>query len=170
LNYPDVANVFAVYQAIDENSVSLDTLNLFTNADINDSVILGENVVGSTSGAVAKVVTKAANQITFVYLNENKFSVQENVLFQESNVIGQIQSISAGRYTDVTNRFTLNKGQKNQYYDYARLVRNDGYSEPNRKLYVVYDHYTVPSNDEGDIFTVDSYGAERFAQGYSFHW
>ena len=168
LNYPDVANVFAVYQAIDENSVSLDTLNLFTNADINDSVILGENVVGSTSGAVAKVVTKAANQITFVYLNENKFSVQENVLFQESNVIGQIQSISAGRYTDVTNRFTLNKGQKNQYYDYARLVRNDGYSEPNRKLYVVYDHYTVPSNDEGDIFTVDSYGAERFAKDIPF--
>jgi hypothetical protein len=168
LNYPDVANVFAVYQAIDENSVSLDTLNFFTNADINDSVILGENVVGSTSGAVAKVVTKAANQITFVYLNENKFSVQENVLFQESNVIGQIQSISAGRYTDVTNRFTLNKGQKNQYYDYARLVRNDGYSEPNRKLYVVYDHYTVPSNDEGDIFTVDSYGAERFAKDIPF--
>jgi len=164
LNYPDVANVFAVYQAIDENSVTLDTLNFFTNADINDSVILGENVIGSTSGAVAKVVTKAANQITFVYLNENKFAAQENVLFQESNVIGQIQSISAGRYTDVTNRFTLNKGQKNQYYDYARLVRNDGYSEPNRKLYVVYDHYTVPSNDEGDIFTVDSYGAERFAK------
>ena len=97
-------------------------------------------------------------------MNENKFAAQENVLFQESNVIGQIQSISAGRYTDVTNRFTLNKGQKNQYYDYARLVRNDGYSEPNRKLYVVYDHYTVPSNDEGDIFTVDSYGAERFAK------
>ena len=164
LNYPDVANIFAVYQAIDENSVTLDTLNFFTNPDINDSVILGENVVGSTSGAVAKVVTKAANKITFVYLNENRFAVQENVLFQESNVIGQIQTISAGRYTDVTNRFTLNKGQKSQYYDYARLVRNDGYSEPNRKLYVVYDHYTVPSNDEGDIFTVDSYDEERFAK------
>ena len=164
LNYPDVANVFAVYQAIDENSVTLDTLNFFTNADVNDSVILGENVVGSISGAVAKVVTKAANQVTFVYLNDTKFSAQENVLFQESNVLAQVQSISAGRYTNVTNRFTLDKGQKNQYYDYARLVRNDGYSEPNRKLYVVYDHYTVPSNDEGDIFTADSYDAERFAK------
>ena len=164
LNYPDVANVFAVYQAIDENSVTLDTINFFTNADINDSVILGENLVGSSSGTVAKVVTKAANQITFVYLNENRFSFQENVLFQESNVLAQIQSVTAGRYTDVTNRFTLDKGQKNQYYDYARLVRNDGYSEPNRKLYVVYDNYTVPSNDEGDIFTVDSYDAARFSK------
>ena len=168
LNYPDVANVFAVYQAIDENSVTLDTLNFFTNADVNDSVILGENVVGSTSGAVAKVVTKAANQVTFVYLDDTKFSAQENVLFQESNVLAQVQSISAGRYTNVTNRFTLDKGQKNQYYDYARLVRNDGYSEPNRKLYVVYDHYTVPSNDEGDIFTADSYDAERFAKDIPF--
>jgi len=163
LNYPDVANVFAVYQALDETSVTLDTLNFFANADINDSVILGENLIGSSSGAVAKVITKAANQITFVYLNENKFAVQENVSFQESNVIAQISSITPGRYTDVTTRFTLDKGQKNQYYDYARLVRNDGYAEPNRKLYIVYDNYTVPSNDEGDIFTVDSYDAERFA-------
>ena len=163
LNYPDVANVFAVYQALDETSVTLDTLNFFTNPDINDSVILGENVIGSSSGCVAKVVTKAANQITFVYLNENRFKTQENVLFQESNVIGQIQSIAPGRYTDVTNRFRLDKGQKSQYYDYSRLVRNDGYSEPTRKLFVVFDHYTVPSNDEGDIFTVDSYAAERFS-------
>lgn len=168
LNYPDVANVFAVYQAIDENAVTLDTINFFANADINDSVILGENLIGSSSGTVAKVVTKAANQVTFVYLNDNRFSFQENVVFQESNVIAQITSISAGRYTNVTNRFTLDKGQKNQYYDYARLVRNDGYAEPNRRLFVVFDHYTVPSNDEGDIFTVDSYDEARFAKDIPF--
>ena len=164
LNYPDVANIFAVFQSIDETGVTLDTLNFFTNPDINDSVILGENLIGSSSGAIAKVVTKGANQITFVYLTESKFTTQENVLFRESNVIGKIQSIVSGRYTDVTNRFSLDKGQKSQYYDYARLVRNDGYSEPTRRLFVVFDHYTVPSNDEGDIFTVDSYDAERFSE------
>lgn len=162
LNYPDVANVFAVYQSIDENAVTLDTLNFFANTDINDSVILGENLIGNTSGCVAKVVTKTSNQITFVYLNENRFSTQENVIFQESNVIGQISSVVAGTYTDLTNRFTLDKGQRNQYYDYSRIVRNDGYSEPNRRLLVVFDHYTVPTNDEGDIFTVDSYDENRF--------
>ena len=60
LNYPDVANVFAVYQSLDDVTVTLDTLNFFTNSEINDSVILGENVIGNDSGAVAKVVTKGA--------------------------------------------------------------------------------------------------------------
>ena len=162
LNYPDVANVFAVYQAIDENAVTLDTLTFFTNPDILDSVIVGENFLGDNSGAIGKVVTKAANQVTVVYLNRERFITQENVRFQESNVVAQVQSFSAGRYSDITDRFTLNKGQKDQYYDYARLVRKDGYPEPNRRLYVVYDNYTVPSNDEGDIFTVGSYDEERF--------
>jgi len=164
LNYPDVANVFAVYQSLDDVTVTLDTLNFFTNSEINDSVILGENVIGNDSGAVAKVVTKGANTITFVYLNENTFNTQENVIFQESNVIGQIQSFVPGRYNDVSSFFDLDKGQKDQYYDYSRLIRRDGYPEPTRKLFAIFDHYTVPSNDEGDIFTVDSYDAERFAK------
>ena len=44
------------------------------------------------------------------------------------------------------------------------VLRRDGYPEPTRKLFAIFDHYTVPSNDEGDIFTVDSYDAERFAK------
>ena len=27
---------------------------------------------------------------------------------------------------------------------------------------IVFDHYTVPSNDDGDVFTVNSYDKERF--------
>ena len=162
LNVPDVANVFAVYQSIDENAVTLDTATFFTNADINDSVILGENLIGNDSGTIAKVVTKAANQITFVYLNQNRFRTQENVRFQESNVFAQISAITPGRYSDITNRFNLDKGQKDQYYDYSRLVRKDGYPEPSRRITVIHDNYTVPSNDEGDIFTVGSYDGERF--------
>ena len=100
LNYPDVANVFAVYQAIDENAVTLDTLTFFTNPDILDSVIVGENFLGDDSGAIGKVVTKAANQVTVVYLNRERFITQENVRFQESNVVAQVQSFSAGRYSD----------------------------------------------------------------------
>ena len=37
-----------------------------------------------------------------------------------------------------------------------------GESAPAGRLKVVYQHYTVPASDEGDIFSVNSYDTERF--------
>ena len=43
-----------------------------------------------------------------------------------------------------------------------RIVRNKNTQESSRRLLIVFDHYTVPSNDTGDVFTVNSYDKERF--------
>ena len=58
----------------------------------------------------------------------------------------------------------LNRGQKNQYYDYSRIERRKNIHEPSRRLLIVFDHYSVPTTDSGDVFTVDSYDAERFSK------
>ena len=55
----------------------------------------------------------------------------------------------------------LDKGQKDQYYDYSKIVRNAGAFVPHRKLLIIYNRYDVPSGDTGDIFTVNSYELER---------
>ena len=62
----------------------------------------------------------------------------------------------------------LDKGQKDQYYDYSRIVRNKGTTEPSKQLLVVFDYYSVPSNDGGDVFTVLSYDKERFTHDVPF--
>ena len=41
------------------------------------------------------------------------------------------------------------------------FVRKSNYV-PSRKLLIIYNHYTVPSNDTGDVYTVNSYDAARF--------
>ena len=84
------------------------------------------------------------------------------VEFEESNIKGEIKSQSEGKYKDLTNSFILDKGQRNQYYDYSRIVRNAGSSTPSGQLTIVFDHYTVPAGDTGDAFTVLSYDKERF--------
>ena len=45
----------------------------------------------------------------------------------------------------------MNKGQKSEYYDYSKLVRNKNVPEPAKQLLIVFDHYTVASDDEGDV-------------------
>jgi hypothetical protein len=172
LNYPDVSKVLAVYESLNSNDPSFDIIEFPIIANVGSNAIIGENIIGSTSNAIARVVTNStttpasgnANKLGIVYLNGNKFSVGEVVSFEESVINTQVDSITNGNYSNITQSFKLNRGQKNQYYDYSRIVRNKNIQEPSRRLMVVFDHYTVPGDDTGDVFTVDSYDSERFSK------
>lgn len=165
LRYPDVVKVLAVYESLSTSAPSLDTLSFNVISNVNSNAIIGENIIGSTSKAVARVVSKpSSGSIGIVYLNNNRFVAGENVVFEESNISTEINSITLGVYKNITNKFTLDKGQKEQYYDYSKIVRIRGEQEPTKQLLIVFDHYSLPSSDTGDAFTVNSYSEERFAE------
>ena len=165
LNYPDVIKFLAVYESIDAQTPTLDILQFTSTVDVDTNAIIGENIVGNDNKVVARVVANPSNnKLSVVYLSPSKFNAGESVTFEESNIVTEIQSIEIGIYKNITNSFTLDKGQKNEFYDYSRLVRNRNISEPKGPLLIVFDHYTVESDDDGDVFTVFSYGQERFSK------
>jgi len=165
LNYPDVAKVIVIYESLGTGNPTLDRFQFTSTASVQTNAIIGENVVGNSGNAIARVVSSpSANNLELVYLTNDVFSVGETVTFQESNIVTEVESITLGSYKDVTQLFKLDKGQKDEYYDYSRIVRNKNVSEPTRRLLVVFDYYSVPSDDNGDAFTVLSYDEERFAQ------
>jgi hypothetical protein len=164
LNYPDVSKILAVYESLNTSDPSLDTISFSSILNIGGNVIVGENIAGSESGCICRVVTKSTNSVGVVYLNANRFLNNELVSFKDSGVIGEIDTITFGNYNDITNKFRLDKGQKEQYYDYSKIIRNTGETEPTKRLLVVFDYYSVPSNDNGDVFTVLSYNKEQFAE------
>jgi len=164
LNYPDVSKVLAVYESLDTSSPTFDSLSFSSILNIGGNVIVGENIIGSESGCVARVVEKFTNSVNIVYLNSNRFLSNESILFEESKVTGEIDSISFGNYVDVSNKFFLDQGQKQQYYDYSRIVRKENETEPTKKLLVVFDYYSVPSTDVGDVFTALSYNKKQFLE------
>ena len=164
LNYADVVKIIAVYESLDTSAPVLDQLSFSSVANVDTNAIIGENLVGNTSKAVARVVTKpSSNVLGIVYLNNSRFTPGENVVFAESNIKTTIASITSGKYRNITTKFTLDKGQKEQYYDYSKIIRNSGESEPSRQLLVIFDYYSVPTGDTGDVFTVNSYSEERFS-------
>ncbi len=164
LNHPDVSEVVAVYESLDNNAPIFDKL-IFTSTDsILSEAIVGEDILGATTNSVARVVSVDAgsSSISVVYRTADKFNLLEELNFQDSNTSSILQAVSPGKYRDVTDLFVLDSGQREQYYDYSRLVRFDNSYIPSRKLAIVFDRYQIPSADTGDIFTVNSYDADRF--------
>ena len=94
-------------------------------------------------------------------MNSSKFVVGEICTFEESKITSVIQVVSEGNYQDITTNYSLNKGQRDQFYDYSRIVRGSDYT-PSRQLLIIFDYFEVPSSDTGDVFTVESYPSESF--------
>ena len=167
LNHPDVVKIIAIYESVDGATPTLDKLKFSASISVSDNCIVGENVIGSESGAVARVISTNAggdpNSIEVVYLNDSILTTREEVTFDESKIETFIETITLGVKKDLTNSYKLDKGQNKEFYDYSSIVRNQDVAEPTRPLLVIFDHYTIPSNDTGDIFTVLSYDDERYA-------
>ena len=162
LNLPDVVNVIAVYESLDSSAPTLDSITLPAGLNLDTSSILGEKIVGSSSGALAQVVTRSsATKVEIVYLNSSKFVVGEICTFEESSITSVIQVVSKGNFQDVTSNYDLDKGQRDQFYDYSRIQRTNEYI-PSRQLLIIFNYFEVPSSDTGDVFTVESYPSQSF--------
>ena len=162
LNVPDVVNIRAIYESTDNSAPSLDKLTFATGLSLNANAITGEKIVGRDSRAIAQVVNKTATTIDFVYLNENDFEVGEIVEFRDSSITAIVQQVTPGSYVDRTTNYILDKGHKNQYCDYSRIIRKAGSAVPSRQLLIICDFYQVAPGNSGDIFTVNSYTEERY--------
>ena len=169
LNYPDVVKIISVYESFDSSAPTLDQIQFGASANVSTNAIIGENILGNDSKSIARVVSKPfTNVLGVVYLNSERFLDSETVTFEESNITTEIESIITGKYKDITNSYRLDKGQKDQYYDYSRIVRNKNTPEPSKQLLVVFDYYSISTNDSGDVFTVLSYDKDRFIHDVPF--
>jgi len=165
LNTPDVVNVVGVYESVTNVAPVLDKLIFVSGLSLNTASILGEKIIGSQSGAIAQITERTnATTVEIAYLTQQNFLIGETVTFEESNIITNLQNVTAGSYLNITSSFNLDKGQKNAFYDFSRIVRKDGERVPNRRLKIVVNRYTIPSNDKGDVYTVGSYDEDRFSK------
>ena len=166
LNKPDVIKVLAVYESLDGNNPTLDRIECTSTSSVDTNTVVGENIIGS-NGAVARLVVRdnsTSNNLDIVYLTRERFSIGETVSFVESNVTTVIENTTSGSYKDISDSFTLDKGQRDQFYDYSRLVRKPNTPDPTRQLLVVFDYFGVSSNTSGDVFTVSSYDNCNFSE------
>ena len=166
LNFADVNEVVAVYESLDSAAPTLDQLGFVAGLGLDVNSVQGETLRGQVSGAIARLVSAPAeNVLRIVYKSQARFQINEVVEFSDSNIEATLQLIVPGNYNNITPSYTLDKGQREQFYDYSRLVRKARTAAPNKKLLVVFDRYGVPAGDKGDFYTVNSYAEELFNGG-----
>jgi hypothetical protein len=164
LNVPDVTSILGIYESSTTADPSLPRIYFSSlNSSINN-FIKGERIVGETSGAVAAFVSSdGINSIEIVYLNENRFGLNERVTSMETNISGFLNAISVGD-KNIKENYTLDDGQRPEYYDYARIVRKSAVSAPTKRIRVIYNNYSISSSDDGDFVSADSYIRERYTR------
>jgi len=151
LGYADVLKVHAIYDSEDAGTDPV--LPQWTLASSTSVFIKGEIITGQTSGAKGRIINPSGN-ITFIPLNTISFSSGETIKGGESQVTAVLDTFTAGS-KDITNRYVLDTGQRDNYYDIGRIVRKSDSVEPIGRLLVVFDYFSHIGS--GDFFTVDSY-------------
>jgi len=162
LNIADAVKVVAVYESTNKDKPTFDSLKFVSGLALDDNLSIGEKVRGEDSRAIGQIVSISSNSVEYINLNDSQFIKGEKAVFLESNIEANIQQKSAGNYTNRTNNYTLDKGQRKQYYDYSRIVRKKDSSIPSNRLLIVFDYYDTAAEDSGDFFTVNSYNKDRY--------
>ena len=160
LNVPDVIKVLGVYESNNTEDAAPPTLvlgSLDGPTGKTDDLIIGEEFVGTTSGARGMyAVQEDSSKITFVYLNKDAFQEGELINFLDSGVNAISSTLNNGS-PNITDQYTFYNGQTSTFYDYSYIFRKQGVSAPTRSLKILYTKGYYEASDSGDITTVNSY-------------
>ena len=160
LNVPDIVEIHGIYESADTSDPSAPKVvlaSITSPSSTTSELIVGEEIVGSTSGAIAIVAEKlTASQISFVYKNQNVFNEGEVLTFSESKINAQIVTLDTPSF-DTSFNYTFNNGQNGSSYNHGYITRKGGVSEPTKKLKVYFSSGYYESTDDGDLTTVNSY-------------
>ena len=162
LGRPDAYRLQAVFDSEDTSADA--TTPQFTVSNVDGTFLRGEKITGGSSGASARIIT-TTTPISYVLIGgfgATDFSASETITGASSGATATVGTLTAGSKV-ITSNFTLDTGQRDNYYDIARIVRKPNVATPRGRLLVVYDFFTHGS---GDAFTVDSYSASAGQMEY----
>ena len=165
LNSADLIEVHGIYElatdpAVDNTNPSAPSMtlaNLSGTTSKTSDLVIGESVIGETSGAHAIVgVKQTDSKIAFLPKNQISFKEGEIVVFGESEVRGSIVTLDTPS-KDISFKFASTNGQNGEFYNYGVLNRKNGEEAPQRKIIAYFSNGYYESTDDGDITTVNSY-------------
>ena len=158
LTLSDATLIKAVY---DSGSSSTDaTPPTLTVSGAGGTFIAGEIITGGTSGAKGTVIAHTPlTTITFV-ATSGTFAGTEVITGGTNSYTATMVSLAAGD-TDISSRYTLDDGQRDNFYDHGRIQLTG--TAPTGRILVILCHFT--HNGSG-YFSVDSYTSSGLADPY----
>jgi hypothetical protein len=135
-------------------TLTLDFGTNYSNAKIKILATINRGTAGSkqkTLNSNATLNVSSQTEIQSGTIGLGKADVIEiNSVFMSAN----FSTVATTSDTNITNRFTLDTGQRDNFYDIGRIKLKTGAIVPTGRLLVNFDFY---SHGTGDYFDVDSY-------------
>ena len=142
LSVADAYKINGVFMSADVNTDAvLPTLNVNSTAD---SFLPGETITGIVTGATGTVIEGAANTTTVTYILTSGavgFNDSENITGNQTGFTKTISGKVDGD-EDIKDRYNLDTGQRDNFYDWGRLQLKSGSTAPTGRISVVFDYFT----------------------------
>jgi hypothetical protein len=81
-----------------------------------------------------------------------------------SNAIAANTRFSGGGLSDVTNKYTLDNGQNDSFYDHAKIILRPGVAPPKGAIVAVVNYFRHDLTPGDGYFSVDSYNSIDYGQ------
>ena len=101
------------------------------------------------------MIINTISPITYIVKNAKEFTSGENITGATSGATATVATLTAGS-KNITGRFILDTGQRDNFYDVGRVIRKAGQTAPTGRIAIVFDYF---EHSDGDFFTVDSYSS-----------
>ena len=150
LGRADVFNLVAVFDSEDADTDAL--APEFTLTNQAGTFTRGEKITGGTSTATARIVD-ITSPVSYVLSTSINFVSGEVITGESSGASATIGTLTDGG-VNITTKYLFDGGQRDNFYDIARLVRKSSVPAPTGRLLIIYDYL---EHGTGDLFTVDSY-------------
>ena len=156
LGCADVFKIKAIFESTNSNDP---VIPHFQYTNLLGTLAIDDVITGDSSGSRARIVSTTGNEVFFIPIEDDKFTDGETITAPNATLKIQTFGIDLGS-TDVTDNYDLDNGQRDQFYDYSRLVRKAGVAAPTHKLLVVFDRFFTSNGV--NPYTVDSYAASDY--------
>ena len=159
LGRADVFNVVAVFDSEGASTDAFAPQMTITNAA--GTFTRGEKITGGTTGASGRVIN-ISSPLSYVQTTAVGFVSGEIITGVSSGASATVGTLTVGSI-NIKNKFFFDDGQRDNYYDIARIIRKGSQPAPTGRLLIVYDFF---EHGAGDVFTVDSYVDVAGRMGY----
>ena len=168
LNVPDALEILGIFESNDTANPDLPSIIVSTQSNtFTNNVIIGETFIGSSSGAVAKVVSiVSGTQLDFVYENDKRFELEEQISLSESGITAILNTVNIGD-RNITSNYIFDDGHREEFCDFARITRKSEAPEPTRKIRIIFDFFSTDEST-GTVESVNSYNSLDYAKQIPF--
>ena len=161
LGRADAFALVAVYEATAASTDAVAPTISFTTQ--TGTFTRGEKITGSVSGSTARIInTTSPMSVVMTGAPGSAFSTSDIITGASSGATATLTAVTLGDKV-ITSDFTLDNGQRDNFYDISRIVRRRGAAAPTNRLLAIYDYL---EHGTGDVFTVDSYTDEADRMDY----